>query len=360
MTTMTQERREKLKALAQRSDGFTHNGDRAIADFFARAQDEGSTLFGDSFGGGTGSFFHAPTTQALKDIDIACVGLPFETSAPVRPGTRFAANAVREWSGFRGPVHDVWKTIPFELCSVADFGDVPLRSPHDVDATVRQVTEVYTQFRENGIYPLTIGGVHTMTHPILRGLTGGEPVCLVHIDAHADTARGDFQGSELNDCSVFLNAALDGAIDPERTIQIGIRNGLSAFWDFSHESGMRVIPMHEFFEIGVAGVLKEIRERIGDRPFYLSIDTDGLDSTYLPGTQLPEPFGLTSRELLLIIRGLKDMNIIGADIAELCPPYDPHGISANLCSAFAFEILCLLSESHARNFSKARKTHWKG
>lgn len=355
---LSKEKRERLIALAKKGDGFTHNSDLSIANFFQRVEREGSAVFGDSFSGGVGSFFHAPVTTDVEKIDIACVGLPFEVSAPVRPGTRFAPNAVREWSAFRGPVHDIWKTIPFELCSVADFGDIPLRSPHDVDETVRQVIEAYATFRKHDIFPLTIGGVHTMTHPILRGLAGGEPFCLVHIDAHADTARGAFQGSNLNDCSVFLNAVLDDAIDPERTIQIGIRNGLSSFWDFSHESGMRVIPMHEFFEIGVQGVLDAIKERIGDRPFYLSIDTDGLDSTYLPGTQLPEPFGLTSRELLQIIRGLKDMNIVGADIAELCPPYDPHGISANLCSAFAFEILCLLSESHARQHGHDRKTHW--
>ena len=118
------------------------------------------------------------------------------------------------------------------------------------------------------------------------GLAAGEPIGLVQIDAHADTARGTFQGNRLNDCSVFLNAVLDEAIDPERTIQIGMRGSLSPYWDFSREAGMRLIPMHEAYELGVKGLLEEIRRVIGDGPFYFTLDTDGLDATFLPGTEL--------------------------------------------------------------------------
>ena len=121
---------------------------------------------------------------------------------------------------------------------------------------------------------------------------------------------------------------------------------------------MRVIPMNEFYDISVAGTLDEIARVVGDKPFYFSIDCDGIDATFLPGTQLPEPFGLTSREVLQIVRGLRSMDMIGADIVELCPPYDPHGISANLCSAIGFELLCLLAEAHARRHQRGRKTHW--
>ena len=355
MAGLSAEKREKLKALAK--GDFLQSSDPAIDAFLKRMEGEGAPVFSDVYSGEM-SFYNAPRKSDPADMDVAVVGVPFEASAPVRAGTRLGPRSFREWSKVRGPIHDAWNTIPFELCSVADHGDVVFDSPHDVDACIDHITQVYAGFSSAGVAPLSVGGVHTMTHPILKGLAAGEPVGLVQIDAHADTARGSFQGNLLNDCSVFLNAALDDAIDPERTIQIGIRGSLSAYWDFSRESGMRVMPMAEVFEAGVAGVLGEIRRVIGDGPFYLTLDTDGIDATYLPGTQLPEPFGLTTREVLLILRGLRGMDMIGADIVELCPPYDPNGISANTSAALGFEMLCLLAEAHVARRGQRRKTHW--
>ena len=345
----------RYEALAKGS--FLQSGNTAIQTFFERMEREGAAVFDDCYSGEM-NFFNAPRSKDLSAIDIACVGVPFETSAPVRGGARLGPRHFREWSKVRGPVHDVWNTIPFELCSIADFGDIPFRSPHSIDECVAQVKETYAAFRAAGIATFSVGGVHTLTHPVLAGLAGGEPIGLVHIDAHSDTSRGSFQGNVLSDCSVFLNAVLDRAIDPERVVQIGIRGALSQYWDFARDSGMRVIPMNEFYDIGVAGTLEEIARVVGDKPFYFSIDCDGIDATFLPGTQLPEPFGLTSREVLQIVRGLRSMDMIGADIVELCPPYDPHGISANLCSAIGFELLCLLAEAHARRHHRGRKTHW--
>lgn len=336
---------------------FMQSNDTRIQDFFERMEREGSAVFADCYSGDM-SFFNAPRRSDLAEIDIACVGVPFEVSAPVRAGARLGPRSFREWSRVRGPVHDSWRTIPFDLCSVADYGDIAFESPHSIDACVDRLKDVYAQFREAGIAPLSVGGVHTLTHPILAGLTGGKPVGMVHIDAHSDTSRGEFQGNHLSDCSVFLNAVLDRAIDPERVVQIGIRGSLTHYWDFSRDVGMRVIPMDEFFEIGVPGTLAEIRRVVGDGPFYFTMDCDGIDATFLPGTQLPEPFGLTTREVLQLVRGLRGMNMMGADIVELCPPYDPNGISANIAAAIGFELLCLLAESHAAHHRKARKTHW--
>lgn len=328
-----------------------------IQAFFERLEEEGVDAFGD-FHTGDFTFFNAPRKSSFNDIDIACVGVPFETSAPLRAGSRFGPRSFREWSKARGPVHDKWKTIPFEMCSVVDFGDVEFESPHSIDDCVEQVARVYSKFREAGVTPYSVGGVHTMTHPILRGLAGGEPIGLVHIDAHADTSRGSFQGNTLSDCSVFLNSVLDKSIDPERTVQIGMRGALSVYWDFSHEAGMRVISMNEVFEIGAEGVVAEIRRVIGDGPFYFTMDADGIDATFMPGTQLPEPFGLTTREILHIVRGMRGMDMIGADFVELCPPYDPHNIGANIGSAIGFEVLCLLAEARVNRTGLSRKTHW--
>jgi arginase family enzyme len=356
MARFSKEKLERLRKLAE--GAFLESRDPAIDAFLKRMVAEQAPVFADVYAGEM-TFFNAPRRSDLDAVDLALIGIPFEASAPVRAGTRLGPRSFREWSKVRGPVHDVWKTIPFELLSVADVGDIAFESPHSVPHCVETIRQTFAQFRRRGITPYAVGGVHTMTHPILTGLAAGEPIGLVQIDAHADTARGTFQGDPLNDCKVFLNAILDEAIDPERCIQIGIRGSLSPYWDFSKEAGMRLVPMHEVYELGVPGVLAEIRRVIGDGPFYFTLDTDGIDATFLPGTQLPEPFGFTTREVVQIIRGLRGMDMVGADLVELCPPYDPHGISANIGAALGFEVVCLLAEAHVRRHGTKRKTHWR-
>ncbi len=357
MPGFPKEKRARLEALAQGQ--FLQSGDAKVDAFLKRMEREKAPVFADVYAGDM-TFFNAPRRTNLDEVDIACIGIPLETSAPVRGGTRLGPRSFREWSKVRGPIHDVWRTIPFELASVADVGDIAFESPHDITACVETIRTTFAEFRKRGIAPYAVGGVHTMTHPILSGLAAGEPIGLVQIDAHADTARGTFQGARLNDCRVFLNAVLDEAIDPERCIQIGMRGSLTPYWDFSREAGMRFIPMHEVYELGVKGVLEEIRRVIGDSPAYFTLDTDGLDATYLPGTELPEPFGFTSRELVQIIRGMRGLDLVGADIVELCPPYDPHGISANISAALGFEVVCLLAEAHVKRHGQKRATHWSG
>lgn len=355
MAKFSVEKKEKLQKLAE--GVFLESSDPVVYAFLKRMEAEGAAVFADVYCGEI-SFYNAPRSSDLDDIDIAVVGVPMEVSAPVRGGTRLAPRSAREWSGVRGPVHDVWRTIPFELCSVADYGDITFEDPHSVDHCVERLSEIYAGFRANNIRPLSIGGVHTMTHPILRGLTGGEGIGMVHIDAHADTAKGSFQGSPINDCSVFLNAVLEESIDPEKCIQIGLRGSLTPYWNFSRQAGMTVYEMHECLEMGIEKLIEEIRSVIGDNPFYFTLDTDAIDATFMLGTQLPEPFGFTTREILQIMRGLRGMNVVGADIVELCPPYDPHGISANIVAAFGFEALCLLAEAHVASHGQTRKTTW--
>ena len=355
MARLSTEKMARLRKLAE--GDFLSSSDAAVDAFLKRMEAEKAPVFADVYAGEM-NFFNAPRKSNLDDVDLACIGVPFEASAPVRAGTRLGPRSFREWSKVRGPVHDVWKTIPFELLSVADVGDIAFESPHSVPDCVETIRATFAEFRRRGITPYAVGGVHTMTHPILSGLAAGEPIGLVQIDAHADTARGTFQGDRLNDCKVFLNAILDEAIDPERCIQIGMRGSLSPYWDFSREAGMRYIPMHEVYDLGVAGLIAEIKRVIGDGPFYFTLDTDGIDATYLPGTQLPEPFGFTTREVVQIIRGMRGLDIVGADLVELCPPYDPNGISANIGAALGFEVVCLLAEAHARRHGSKRKTHW--
>ncbi|MDG1988239.1 MAG: arginase family protein [Halieaceae bacterium] len=333
------------------------NNDPRIAAFFKRCIEENNPVLAPALHT-EDYFYRAPRTRDLVAVDIGCIGVPMDVSAPYRGGAKFGPRKIREWSKNHGPIHDRWNTIPFDLCSVADIGDVEFSRPHDTRQTVEDIFNKFCELYDADVNPLSIGGVHTISHPILKALGQKEPLGLIHIDAHADTMTGLMQGEELSDGAVFLNAVLDQGIDPERTIQIGIRGRATPFWQFSHDSGMRVITMDDFDELGLQKVLEEVRKIIGDGPCYISMDCDGIDSTYLPGTQLPEPFGLTSREVRSLIRGLRGLDIVGADIVELCPLVDVQDMSSNLTAALGFELLCLLAESRERRIGKSRKTYW--
>jgi agmatinase len=287
------------------------------------------------------------------------VGVPMDTSAPLYAGTRHGPEAVRKWSHNQGPVHNVTRTIPFDTCNIVDMGDVKFT---DINHMGR-LDDIYNTFKEifdKDIVPLTVGGEHTMTYPILKARGSDDPVGLIHIDAHCDTtgSLGD-DSTEVHDGNCFRVAACEGLIDPERTIQIGIRGASTVLWEFSHASGMRVVSAEEFQERGVQEIIKEARKIIGDGPCYLTLDVDGIDPTDMPGTGVPEPFGLTGREVRDFIRGMSGLNLVGADIAEICPARDPTEISANLGAGLMFEMLCLLSDARSERTGKIKQTSWK-
>jgi agmatinase len=344
------------KKLAARP--FTHHSDPKVKAFLERCFEEKAPVLATPALYTANDFYLAPRKKDLDDIDIACVGVPMDVSAPYRGGAKFGPRAVREWSKCHGPVHDHWNTIPFELCSVADYGDVVFERPHDTAQTVEDIFQFYSVLDDAGVNTLSVGGVHTISHPILKALGRKEPLGLIHIDAHADTMVGKMQGEELSDGAVFRHAVLDESIDPERTIQIGIRGRATPFWEFSHDSGMRVLTMDDVDDMGLPAVIEEARKVVGDGPCYLTMDVDGIDATYLPGTQLPEPFGFTTREVRKLIRGMRGLDIIGADIVELCPMVDVEDTSANIAAALGFEMLCILAEARVKRSGKERKTYW--
>ena len=193
--------------------------------------------------------------------------------------------------------------------------------------------------------PLSVGGDHSITYPIFKGIANDGPIGMVHIDAHTDT-WGEIWGSKFHHGSPFRLAVEDGLLDPKRTIQIGIR-GAQNFMDgidFSLDSGMRVVFMEEFFEIGVKEVIKEALDTVGDGPTYISFDVDGLDPVFAPGTGTPEVGGITTIEAQTLLRGLKGLNLIGADVVEVAPPFDETGNTALVGATMMYEILCLLAD----------------
>jgi arginase family enzyme len=305
--------------------------------------------------------YMAPYCKDVQALDIACIGVPMENSIPLRTSTQSGPHALREWSQWYGPVHETWGTIPFEMFSVGDYGDVEFDAD-DINSRVEQLFTIYSELDDAGINTLSVGGEHTMSYPIMKALGRNEPLGMLHIDAHGDTGGalipGDDDVLSINDASPFRHAVMDGVLDPERTVQIGIRGRSEHFWDFSHQTGMRVVTATEFRELGLPAVIEESLSIIGEGPCYVTIDNDGIDPVDMPATGLPEPFGVSALDVRRLLRGVKDLDIVGADFAELSPANDPTGQSANISAALCFEMLCLLAEARSRRTDKRRKTHW--
>ena len=289
---------------------------------------------------------YVPDGPGMQEVEIGMIGVPFDLGVTNRPGARHGPREVRNQSTLMGFVHHHSKIMPFDLCNVADLGDVRIGNRYALDEAIREIHAFYTRVVDAGIAPLSVGGDHSVTFPILQAVGAGEPVGLVHIDAHCDT-MGEFQGSKFHHGGPFRNAVEAGVLDPARTIQIGIRGMAEPMWDFSYDSGMRVIHIEEFHQMGLAAVIEEARRVVGDGPTYVSFDVDGLDPCFAPGTGTPEVGGLTTIEGQALIRGLRGLHLVGGDVVEVAPPFDPSGVTALVGATMMFEILCVLADSLA-------------
>ena len=292
------------------------------------------------------TFLRAPLARSLDEVDIALVGIPFDGGVTHRPGARHGPREIRNMSTMMRSYHHVTRFNPFDACCIADVGDVRFENIYNLDEAIGDIERFYRHLAEAGVTPLAAGGDHSVTYPILKVLGEKEPLGLVHIDAHTDT-WGPFMGSKFHHGAPFRLAADGGFIDPKRTIQIGIRGAQNTKegWDYSLESGMRVVFIEEFEELGVSGVIEEARKIVGDGATYVSFDVDGLDPVYAPGTGTPEVGGITTREAQRLLGGLRGLNLIGGDVVEVAPPFDPSGNTALVGATLMYEILCLLAES---------------
>jgi len=292
------------------------------------------------------TFLRAPHQLDLGGLDIGVAGVPFDGGATNRAGARHGPRAVRDLSSLMRATHHVLRINPFELCRIADVGDVRFNSLFDNASAEADIVAFYQRFAAAGAAPLSIGGDHSITYAILKGLVREAPVGLVHIDAHTDTL-GPIQGTRFHHASPFRNAIEDGLVDPRRMVQIGIRGAHNAAeaWDFCARHGVRVVFIEEFDEIGVNGAVEVARAIAGDAPAYVSFDIDALDPSIAPGTGTPEAGGLTMREAQGLIRGLRGLDLIGADVVEVSPPFDP-GTNTALCAAtLLYELLCVVAEA---------------
>jgi len=286
-----------------------------------------------------------PAAESSAGLDIALVGVPMDLGVSNRPGARFGPRAIREIERI-GPFHPTFRGVPKSAARAADVGDVPFRSRYSLEQSLEDIEHYYLALKSQGIRPLSVGGDHSITYPILKALGKDAPVGLVHIDAHCDT-MGAYDGSKFHHGGPFRLAVLDGVLDPERTIQIGIRGSSNMFWEFSHASGMTVIYMEDFMRMGLDAVAARAREVVGDGPVYISVDVDGFDPAYAPGTGTPEAGGLEAREGLALLRSLGGLDIIGADVVEVAPQYDPTTNTSQLAAQLLFEEFALMTLGRA-------------
>ena len=295
------------------------------------------------------TFMRAPLSRDPAGLDIALVGVPFDGGVTNRTGARHGPREIRNMSSLMRAIHHVTRIDPYALCRVADVGDVRFTRLFELEAALDDIEAFYRAIHAAGAAPLSAGGDHSITYPIFKAIAAKRPVGMVHVDAHTDT-WDEFLGSKFTHGAPFRRAVEDGLLDPKRTVQIGIRGAQNtdAGWTFSIETGMRVIFMEEFTAQGVDKVIAEARRVVGDGPTYVSFDVDGLDPVYAPGTGTPEIGGLTTIEAQALIRGLRGLDLVGGDVVEVAPPFDPSGNTALVAATMMYEILCVLAESVAR------------
>jgi len=290
--------------------------------------------------GGIATFAHLPQLSEVSDVDVAIVGVPFDTGVSYRPGARFGPNHVRESSRLLRPYNPAVNVSPFATQQVVDAGDIAA-NPFDIEEAISSIHKSYDQLSERAKKIVTIGGDHTITLPILRSLKAKHgPISVVHFDAHLDTWDSYF-GADYTHGTTFRRASEEGLLDPEGCMHIGIRGPLYAAKDLTDDKalGFQIFSSIEFQDLGVNAAIEKMKARVGNRPVYISIDIDVLDPAHAPGTGTPEAGGLTSRELLSVVRATAGMNVIGADIVEVAPAYDHAQITGIAASHVMYELI---------------------
>ncbi len=293
---------------------------------------------------GPSTFARLPRAEDVAHVDVAVVGVPFDAGVSYRPGARFGPAHIRQSSRLLRPYNPALDVEPFGAQQVADAGDIPC-NPFSISEAIAQVESGATRLLEGGSRLLTLGGDHTIALPLLRAVTKRVgPVAVLHFDAHLDTWDTYF-GEEYTHGTPFRRAAEEGLIDAAHSMHIGIRGPLYGPNDLSDSEslGYRTVHCAELEELGVAGVVERMLERLGGAPVYVSVDIDVLDPAHAPGTGTPEAGGLTSRELLAILRALSGTRVVSADIVEVAPAYDHAELTGIAAAHVGYELLSVMA-----------------
>jgi len=296
---------------------------------------------------GAATFARLPEVDRVTDYDVAVLGVPFDSGTSYRPGARFGPMAVRQASRHLRPGYHVELALsPFERVQVADAGDVPV-TPFDIDTAVTQIRDHAADLIRGDRRIVAIGGDHTIALPLLRAVTARRgPVALVHFDAHLDTWDTYFDAPTTHG-TVFRRAFEEGLLIEDHSVHVGIRGPIYGEQDLTDDRrfGFRTIRISDVDDLGIRGTIDAVLARVADLPVYLSVDIDVLDPSIAPGTGTPEAGGLTSRELLRALRGLTDVQVVGADVVEVAPAYDHAELTTIAAATVAYELITLMARA---------------
>lgn len=298
---------------------------------------------------GPGTFMRLPAASRPEGLDVAILGIPMDIGASWRSGARFGPKQIRAESAMIRPYNMATHAAPFDSLQIADIGDLAINT-FSLSDSIRIITKSYSEILKHDLIPVAMGGDHSVTLPILRAIARKHgPVALVHVDAHADVNDEMFGARETHG-TVFRRAREEGLIRADKTYQIGLRGSGYTAADFTEAQGwgFRHFPAHDLWHRSLAPLGAEIRRDIGEVPAYLSYDIDSLDPAYAPGTGTPEIGGLSAAQALELIRALKGAEIVGCDLVEVSPPYDPSGNTALTAANLIYEMLCVLPGVSAR------------
>jgi guanidinopropionase len=286
-----------------------------------------------------------PHDARYCDVDIGLIGVPWDSGTTNRPGPRHGPRQLRDYSTMIRALNPVNGINPFTLKNCADLGDVGA-NPSDIHEAMQQITEFYTATTKMGIVPMTAGGDHLVSLPVLRGLAQDGPLGMIHFDAHTDLFDTYFGGAKYTHGTPFRRAIEENLLDPKRMVQVGIRGTAynTEDIDWGREHGVTIIRIEELFERGIPNVMAQARDIVGDQETYCSFDIDIIDPSFAPGTGTPEIGGVTSFQAQQLVRELTGLNLVGADLVEVSPPFDPSGSTGWVGVSIMFELLCMLAQ----------------
>ena len=299
---------------------------------------------------GMPSFMRLPhltlESQEISRVHIGLVGVPWDAGTTNRPGPRHGPRQLRDLSTMIRALNPVTGINPFELVNCADLGDVG-PNPIDLQDSLDRIAAFFAELKQRHITPMTAGGDHLVSLPVLRGLATDRPLAMIHFDSHTDLFDSYFGGFKYTHGTPFRRAIEEGLLDPKHVVQIGIRGTAYNYDDieWGESQGVRIIRIEELFDRGITAVMDEACAIVGDRPTYCSFDIDFVDPTYAPGTGTPEIGGPNAFQAQQVIRALRGVDLVGADLVEVSPPFDPSGGTAWLGVSLIFELMCVLAEA---------------
>ena len=293
------------------------------------------------------TFFRLPIVKDLTKLDYCICGIPWDGGTTNRPCARHGPREVRNASSLVRLYHPVSLKSPYDKYNIADIGDCPV-NPADLNNSLEKIKTFYKKIKETNTIPISIGGDHLVSLPILRGISKDKPMGLFQFDSHSDTWDSYFGGYKYTHGTPFRRAIEENLIDPKKYVILGLRGSLydpnDLLW--AEKQGVTLITIDDYYKMGFEKCINKIYEVLSDTDIYFTFDIDGIDPTFAPGTGTPEVGGFSVREAQLIIRALNKLNFIGGDVVEVSPPFDLNNITSHVAATVAFEMLCTMTKTN--------------